>query len=324
MFRMEARSLREALGQLDQARQDHADWHEELIGTLLCCSPTEARRHPDTGDRHCRLGRWYHERAPAELREHPAFAALGTEHHRLHVLGSALLAAAARGEKVSRTHYEELSAASSRLRLELDSLRHEIQAALAQSDTLTGAYGRSALLPELREWHELVKRGVQRCGLAFMDLDHFKEINDTYGHLVGDEVLAGAAQCMARHLRPYDKLFRYGGDEFLVLLPAVDLRSGRTVIERVRRTLASTTLARGPGGVQIGATGSFGLAMLDPSVPVEESVERGDTALLLAKGSGRNRVVTWDPSVETQRSFRRLEICTEVGRASRTDADSGA
>jgi len=157
-----------------------------------------------------------------------------------------------------------------------------------------------------------------------MDLDHFKEINDTYGHLVGDEVLAGAAQCMARHLRPYDKLFRYGGDEFLVLLPAVDLRSGRTVIERVRRTLASTTLARGPGGVQIGATGSFGLAMLDPSVPVEESVERGDTALLLAKGTGRNRVVTWDPSVETQRSFRRLEICTEVGRASRTDADSGA
>ncbi|KPJ81976.1 MAG: hypothetical protein AMJ58_03015 [Gammaproteobacteria bacterium SG8_30] len=219
-----------------------------------------------------------------------------------------MLEAASRGEKVSRTCYEELATASSKLRLELDSLRHEIQAAIAQSDTLTGAYDRSALLPELREWHELVKRGVQRCGLAFMDLDRFKEVNDTYGHRIGDEVLAGAAQCIARHLRPYDKLFRYGGDEFLILLPAVDLVSGRTVIERVRRTLASTTLARGAGGIQIGTTGSFGLAMLDPSVPVEESVDRGDTALLLAKGAGRNRVVIWDPAVETQRSFRGLEI----------------
>jgi len=308
MFRMKSEGLKDALEQLDQARQDHADWHEDLIGKLLCCSPSEVRQHPDSGHRHCRLGRWYHERAPAELRAHPSFAALGAEHRRLHALGAALLEAASRGEKVSRTCYEELATASSKVRLELDSLRHEIQAAIAQSDTLTGAYDRSALLPELREWHELVKRGVQQCGLAFMDLDRFKEVNDTYGHRIGDEVLAGAAQCIARHLRPYDKLFRYGGDEFLILLPAVDLVSGRTVIERVRRTLASTTLARGAGGIQIGATGSFGLAMLDPSVPVEESVDRGDTALLLAKGAGRNRVVIWDPAVETQRSFRRLEI----------------
>lgn len=321
MFRMESKDLREALGQLDQARQDHADWQEDLIGTLLCCPPVEVGRHQDEGHYRCRLGRWYYERAPAELREHPSFAALGAEHRRLHVLGAGLLAAAAHGGKVSRRHYDELSAASSRLRLELDSLRHEIQAALAQSDALTGAYGRSALLPELREWHELVKRGVQQCGLAFMDLDHFKEINDTYGHRIGDAVLAHAARCMAEHLRPYDKLFRYGGDEFLILLPAVDLQSGRRVIERVRRTLASTPLADGPDGVPIGVTGSFGLAMLDPSVPVEESVDRGDTALLLAKGSGRNRVMCWDPSVETQRSFRRLDIDADAACASGSAED---
>ncbi len=318
MFRMEPKDLREALGQLDQARRDHADWHEGLIGTLLCSSPIEVGRHRDEGHLRCRLGRWYQERAPAELREHPSFAALGAEHRRLHDLGARLLTAAARGEKVSRRQYDELSAAGSRLRLELDSLRHEIQAALAQSDSLTGAYDRSALLPELREWHELVKRGVQQCGLAFMDLDHFKEINDSYGHRIGDEVLAHAAQCMAEHLRPYDKLFRYGGDEFLILLPAVDLQSGRGVIERVRRMLASTALATGRGDVPIGVTGSFGLAMLDPSVPVEESVDRGDTALLLAKGSGRNRVMCWDPAVETQRSLRRLDVDALRGHASGT------
>lgn len=308
MFKMDPSRLGETLEQLEQARRDHASWHDDLVGTLICRPPADAAALQDPGHRGCRFGRWYHSAAPSELREQPAFEAIGIEHQRLHAVAARLLDAAARGAPISRAEYDELAEVSTRLRLELDSLRHEIQAALSKIDMLTGAYEREALLPELREWHEMVRRGVQQCCIAFMDLDHFKEVNDTYGHIVGDEVLTGAARCVAEHLRPYDKLFRYGGDEFLILLPAVKLAAGRRVIERIRFKLAAMPLTVGTAGATMHVSGSFGLATLDPEVTVEESIDRGDTALLLAKSSGRNRVVVWDPAIETQRAFQKLDL----------------
>jgi diguanylate cyclase (GGDEF)-like protein len=299
--------LRDTLEQLEQARNDHAEWHEKLIGALLCRLPCDPDNLREDAHQRCRFGRWYRGQRPAELRQQPAFAAIATEHRRLHRVAAKMLGEAARGVQITPADYAELVAGSKALRLELDSLRHEIQAALRNSDTLTGAYSRSELLPELREWRELVRRGVQQCCIAFMDLDRFKEINDRFGHRVGDQVLAGAARCVAEHLRPYDKVFRYGGDEFLISLPAADLAAGQAVTERIRAALGATPLAAaGVGDRTIRTTASFGLAMLDPDVGVEESVERADTALLLAKSSGRNRVVAWNPAIETHRMLRML------------------
>jgi len=308
MFKMDPSRLRETLEQLEQAGRDHAAWQEDLLGKLLCVVPGGATRLRDDGHRRCRFGRWYHENAPDELRQQPAFEAIGQEHRLLHAMAGQLLQTVNERRAIRREDYDELASTGTRLRLALDSLRHEIQAALRHSDPVTGAYDRAALMPELREWHELAKRGIQQCCIAFMDLDRFKEVNDTHGHLVGDEVLAGAARCITAHLRPYDKLFRYGGDEFLILLPATDLATGHRVMERIRRRLAATPLVPGAGAARIRISGSFGLAMLDPATSIEESVDRGDTALLLAKSAGRNRVVTWDPAVVTQRAFRRLDL----------------
>ena len=126
---------------------------------------------------------------------------------------------------LARESFDELVGTGARLRLALDTLRHEIQGSLRDSDALTGAYGRAQLLPELRERRELARRHVQHCCIAFMDLDHLKTINDTHGHAVGDLILTGAIEYVMQHLRPYDKIFRYGGDEFLLLLPGH--RAGR-------------------------------------------------------------------------------------------------
>jgi diguanylate cyclase len=141
-----------------------------------------------------------------------------------------------------------------------------------------------------------------------MDVDHLKQINDTYGHPLGDEVLAGAVRYLAKYLRPYDKVFRYGGDEFLISLPGTDLATGQAVISRVREGLARSSLAASPDGTALKVTASFGLALLDPEVSVEESIERADQALMLAKTAGRNRAIRWDSSVVTGTRLPRLQI----------------
>jgi len=308
MLKLDPGLLRNALEQLEQAAGDHTEWHENLLRTLVCGQPFDLNDLEESAHLRCRLGRWYYERAPAELWGQPAFAAIGAEHERLHRIAARLLRSVVADAPIVREDFENLVAGSAQLRLRLDSLRQNIQGALRDRDVLTGAYSRAEMLPELREWLDLAQRAVQQCCIVFMDVDHLKEINDTYGHQVGDDVLAGAVRYLNRHLRPYDKVFRYGGDEFLISLPGADLAMGQAVIKRVREGLASAPLVAGPGGIALQVTASFGLALLDPEVPVEDSIERADQALLLAKTAGRNRTMSWDSTVTTGTRLRRLEI----------------
>jgi len=308
MLKLDPATLRNTLAQLEQATQDHAEWHENVLRTIVCGLPFDLNDLEESAHLHCPLGRWYYERAPAGLWGQPAFAAVGTEHECLHRIAAQLLREVATDAPIAGADFERLIKGSARLRLEVDSLRQKIQGALLNRDALTGAYGRAEMLPELRAWHELAQRGVQKCCIVFMDLDQLKTINDTYGHQVGDEVLAGAVRYLTRHLRPYDKVFRYGGDEFLISLPGADLAIGQKVIRHVREGLACRPLVAGPGGSALHATASFGLALLDPDVTVEDSIERADQALLLAKTAGRNRAISWDSSVTTGTRLPRLQL----------------
>ena len=308
MLEMDPATLRKALEQLEQATDDHTEWHENLLRAIVCGSPRDPIDPAADANANCPFCQWFYERAPAEVREQPAFAAIGTEHELLHRIAARLLREVAADAPIVRADFESLVAGSARLRLGLDNLRYEIQNALRNRDALTGAYGRVEMLPELREWHALAKRGVKQCCIAFMHLDHLKEINDTYGHQVGDLVLIGSVRYVTEHLRPHDKLFRYGGDEFLISLPGADLATGQTAVTRVRDGLAGRLLIVGPGGIALHVTASFGLALLDPDVGVIDSIDRADQALLLAKAAGRNRVISWDPSVTTGRQLTRLKI----------------
>ena len=306
MLRMDPAALRKLLEQLEQAVHDHAHWHESLIRSIVCRLPCDPNDLDQKAHRLCRFGQWYYEQAPVELWEQPAFVAIEAEHKRLHRVAAQMLREAATGVPVAREDYDDFVTGGERLHLELDSLRHAIAGSLRDRDALTGAYGRVEMLPTLREWRELARRNVQQCCIVFMDLDHLKEINDTHGHAVGDQVLAGAVRHVMEHLRPYDKVFRYGGDEFLISLPGADLEIGQKVIGHIREQIAGATVVTSPAGHPIATTASFGLALLEPDISVEESIDRADKALLVAKAAGRNRVCSWDPAVTTSTLLRRM------------------
>jgi diguanylate cyclase len=308
MHNMQAVALRDILEQLDQATQDHLEWHANLLRVIVCELPCDPNDLASTAHRRCRFGKWYYERATTELRDQRAFSAIGIEHQRVHEVAAGVLREINAGRALNRAGFNELIASSLRLRRELDRLRREIQVELRSRDALTGAYDREQVLPELRRWREAVSRGTLSCCIVLMDLDRLQEVNEAQGYAIGDKLLTDVVHFLREHLRPDDKVFRYGGDEFLVSLPGADLAIARTVVERIREGLARRQLVVAGARSALHLTASFGLALLDPQVRVEDTVDRAAQALLLARTAGGNRAISWDASVTTGRHWRRLEV----------------
>jgi len=292
--------MRALLKALEQALYNHNQWAEELHAALICRLQPDQRDLSEEAHRLCHFGQWYYNEAASALQHHPGFREIGIEHERMHQYAASLLRASADGAPISIHDYELFLSALRRLRLEVESVQHAFAEVLHNLDPLTGTPNRAGMLPKLREQRELVKRQVHGCAIAMMDLDHFKTVNDQYGHGVGDTVLAGFARHIVAHLRPYDRVFRYGGEEFLLCLPDADLEAGREIIDRLRAELAGLVFeADGDRRVQV--TVSFGLTLLDPAIAAEQSIERADKALYVAKATGRNRVVAWDATMDGPR-----------------------
>jgi diguanylate cyclase (GGDEF)-like protein len=308
MRRIDPARLGEALEQLDQAVRAHADWQERLLEAIVHGLPLDSSVLTDGVHLGCRFNRWYFDRAPAELWGHPAYAALGVEHWRLHRMSDRLLRKLEIDAPVEVEEFDELIAGNGRLRATLGSLQQGIDLALRSVDATSGAAARSGLLPDLRAWRELAARGVQACSIAVVAVDGFRSINDAHGSVVGDAVLGAAVRRYTRLLRPFDRIYRHGEDGFVIALPGADLSMAQAVIRHVREAFASTPLWGGPDGAEISVTASYGLAALDPKVGAEESVERAEQALLLAKTAGGHRAISWDPGVTTGVRLPRLQL----------------
>lgn len=187
----------------------------------------------------------------------------------------------------------EIGAVSLRLDLlGLDELAHlaRVQERLtaADRDPLTGLLNRSWLdeqLPILTE--RCVDAGVDITSL-FVDVDRFKQVNDTYGHAVGDEVLQGVARLLMLGVRDSDACVRYGGEEFLLILPGAEENGALDVAERLRRSVSGHDWERTSAGLRVSA--SFGLAQRRENEDIASWLSRADQAMYTAKRDGRNRV----------------------------------
>ncbi|HEX8611523.1 MAG TPA: diguanylate cyclase [Telluria sp.] len=160
----------------------------------------------------------------------------------------------------------------------------------ATRDALTGIFNRGAILDLLQKEIARQARTSDFLSLIFADLDHFKLINDTYGHLAGDDVLREATRRMQAMLRPYDCLGRYGGEELLAVLPDCDREGALAVAERMRGAMAGAVVQTAYGDIAV--TVSIGVASVNVAQAVEmtDLLHRADNALYSAKSGGRNRV----------------------------------
>lgn len=164
----------------------------------------------------------------------------------------------------------------------------------ATVDPLTNTYNR-------RYFMELSERKIKRihtsqghASFLLFDLDHFKMINDAHGHIIGDQIIHGIAQICMQNLRPDDLLGRFGGEEFVILLPETKIEDARNIAERLRTLLADTPFETEIGPIH--TTISIGVALTNEtnSVTIDQLLSRADRAMYLAKQAGRNQVVIWE------------------------------
>ncbi|MEJ8569929.1 sensor domain-containing diguanylate cyclase [Microbaculum marinum] len=175
---------------------------------------------------------------------------------------------------------------------------------LATRDALTGALSRRELREQAGQALALAQRHGHKLSCAILDLDHFKEINDGYGHLAGDRVLAKVIATCTKMLRRTDLIGRLGGEEFAFVFPETGGRDAAAIAEKLRVAIAESAVDLGPATVR--PTGSFGVASLaDLPLDFDTFLAQADEALYEAKAAGRNRVAVWDKSVSLSLANRR-------------------
>ncbi len=159
---------------------------------------------------------------------------------------------------------------------------------LSTSDPLTGALNRRHFMALMERELRRADRYGARFALLMLDIDHFKRINDTFGHQIGDEAIRRLAQTCLGHLRPSDYLCRYGGEEFIIALTHTEDAGARIVAERIRDAVAKLEIATERQPLRF--TVSIGVSNFAPRVRLEQLIECADQALYAAKSGGRNQV----------------------------------
>lgn len=161
---------------------------------------------------------------------------------------------------------------------------------LAAIDSLTNTYNRRYFIERAR--NKIFQS--QQAALLLFDIDHFKEINDEYGHDTGDQVLQGLCQVCKNNLREDDLFARFGGEEFIILLPSTKLGKAQQLAERLREVVSKTPVMTKHGEISVTISIGISTFSLRNQVPIESLLVQADKAMYLAKNAGRNRVVLWD------------------------------
>lgn len=283
-----------AIRQLDSGVAAHTRWLGGLHKAIICGTPADESVTNAESHRHCALGKWLHGELAADWEPWASdLAHIETLHRSMHGHARELYLRRQHGTNTIPADYDVFLESSIRLKFALRALGFRLIDEVCLVDQLTGVWNRSSMFKRLAEEQDRMLRSSQPCCLCMMDLDHFKAVNDTHGHIAGDKVLQTVVEIANARLRAYDAVFRYGGEEFLFCLPNAPLDIALAAMERVRADIEETVIPL-RDGQSVRVTASFGVAVLSATLSLEESIEAADKALFCAKAKGRNMVCRWD------------------------------
>jgi diguanylate cyclase len=260
---------------LGRVVDDHIAWLSQWHQVAFYGGPERASRASEAKMPHSFLH--WHDRAILDMPSQKAILdRLAEQHEQLHTAAKLVLLRTPDGEALPISDYERILSRFDEFVTAVRRLERAFSEAAAQEDFN-------------REMGRLKNAGTPFT-LAMVDIDHFKKVNDTYGHDTGDRVLVGVSNTLLRHIRTYDDAFRMGGEEFLIILKGLDSDGAANVLERLRAAV-SRNEQKAPDGSTIRATASFGHVTASQGNTMEELLSAADQALYKAKRDGRNRIV---------------------------------
>jgi diguanylate cyclase len=231
---------------------------------------------------------WRREVAKS-LQDQPALDRLVGLYDQMHRIARLAILKAPDGSPVTRGDYDSVASKYQEFITGLRRFERALSTAASDLDTLTGLRSRSGMQDDLMRELSRFQRSNKPFCLALMDIDHFKNVNDTHGHDDGDRVLMAVANLVSRTLRPFDDAWRWGGEEFLLCLKETDLAGGCIALERVRTGLEKNPIKLNDGRT-VTVTASFGIVLATKDATADSLLARADQALYRAKAGGRNRI----------------------------------
>ena len=280
------------LQELGVSLTHHASWMKRLHRTLVCGAAPSA--DDLASDAHCRcmFGQWYYGDIDPRLKALPLYAEVGDLHQKVHSSARELLKLNESGQAIATGDYDGFMDVAHGFRVAVQNLQFKMVSEICAVDHLTGVWNRYALSYKLAQEHARVHRTGNCCAVAIVDFDHFKSINDRYGHLAGDKVLKTAMEFFSSMMRPYDSIYRYGGEEFLSVFPDTGVDEAEQILDRLRHDLKKLPIVLDSGEV-VRVSVSIGLAAMDGQVGMRDVIEMADSALLHAKLNGRDSLHVW-------------------------------
>ena len=269
----------------------HLEWLIELAQHIKTASKES---FPQLDAKLCNFGVWLHSDGKALIQNNSKFLNLEKIHKSLHLFAQKIYNILDKGEyHIIITYLEKCELISLGIGTELALLDHMLMNKTVTKDTMTGALNRNALRSVFQSQYELSLATNNPFILAMCDLDFFKKVNDTYGHVAGDKLLKIFVDVVKKNIRNSDVVVRFGGEEFIIMLPTIHKDKGFEILDKIRSDFSQTVLEF--NNEKITATVSVGMMEIEPEYLFQKSFTDKylmivDQRLYLAKESGRNRV----------------------------------
>ena len=285
----EHRQIEQAIEVLDRAVENHTKWLQSVHESIICGEPVDKGTVADNAHQNCKLGMWYYKETSEVFNHYTEFVELEEPHRIMHDAARDLLQKNL--ESPNLDEYRAFIKKQQQVIHQLQLLKDKLVGSFHSFDSLTGAVNRDAFnLIALNE-KARIHRENGCCCMVLIDIDHFKEVNDSYGHVTGDHALRAFAQMIKSFIRRSDTFCRFGGEEFVLLLTETKIEDASLLVDKIRQTIEETEF-KISDTLSLNIRFSAGVSQCTPGDEIDDCLEDADKKLYKAKQAGRNQVVS--------------------------------